>query len=114
MKLKIFLTIIIAAVAMLLIPVIVVNVAFAGDALGILFLLMTVLNPIVSVGIGIASGWSKKIEWYLPLITAVIYLLSETIISGFDISYFLIAGIYFAIGIAAAFITKAIKIKKSK
>ena len=112
MKAKYIITTIISLLANFLVPFILINYLLSADALGVLLLLLITINPIVALGIGIASGWSKKVEWYLPLINSIIFIVATTIISGFDISYIFAALIYFALGIIAAFVTKALKKQK--
>lgn len=103
MKKRAIISVAISIVAMFLIPFLAVNFIYASDALGVLLLLMFVLNPIISIVIGIISG-SDKVMWYLPVINAIIFLISESIIAGFDISYIIAAAVYTVIGLAAAYI----------
>lgn len=112
MKAKHIITTIISLLANFLVPFIIINYLLSADALGVLLILLITLNPIVALGIGIASGWSKKIEWYLPLINSIIFIISISIITGFDITYILAGLIYFVIGIIAALITKSVKKRK--
>lgn len=109
MKAKYIITTIISLLANFLVPFIIINYLLGADALGVLLILLITLNPIVALGIGISSGWSKKIEWYLPLINSIIFIISISIITGFDITYILAGLIYFVIGIIAALITKSVK-----
>ena len=111
MKAKYIITTIISLLANFLVPFISINYLLGGDALGVLLILLITLNPVVALGIGISSGWNKKIEWYLPLINSLIFIIAYSIITGFDITYIIVAVIYFAIGIIATFITKAIRSK---
>lgn len=110
MKAKTIISILISLIIMLLFPLVAVNFIFGNDALGILLLLTVILNPLVSIGIGIAGGWSNKIEWNLSLINAIIYLISAIIITGFDFTYIIAAVAYFILGLIATYIT--VKIKK--
>ena len=112
MKKMTIMSIVISLVAFTLLPLAVVFIIGGMDALGILLLLLFVLNPIVSVIIGILSGKSGKVQWHLPIINALIFLISETILIGFDLSYIIAVAIYVGIGLAAAYITAAIKNKK--
>lgn len=83
------------------------------DALGILLILLFTLNPIVSIIIGVLSG-GEKVQWYLPVANAIVFLVAQSVLIGFDIVYIFAAAIYAGIGLAAAFITKAIKKQKTK
>lgn len=112
MKKKITFSVAVSLIVMFLLPWLAVSFAGGNDALGILLILIFILNPLVSIGIGIASGRVEKVEWYLPLVNAVIFLASACVIIGFDITYILCTVIYFVIGIAAAYITSAIKHKR--
>lgn len=112
MKKRFLISVIISLVAMFLIPWLAITFIAGNDALGILLLLTVILNPLVSVAIGIIGGQGEKAEWYLPLINAVIYLLAAWVVLGFDFTYVISALVYFAIGIAAVFITLAVKRKR--
>lgn len=111
MKLKPIIITLVSIIAMFLVPFLTINNVFANDAIGIYFLLLSLLNPIVSLAIGIASGWSGKFEWYLPVINSIIYIISETIIASFSIETLVISVIYLAIGLIAALITSVIRKK---
>lgn len=112
MKKNIIISAILSLITMVALPLVIVFFIGSMDALGILTLLLFVLNPILSVVIGILNSGEKAL-WYLPVINAVIFLIAESIIVGFDISYVIAAIVYAGLGIAAAYITKAIKNKKS-
>ncbi len=112
MKTRTIISIIISLLAMVAFPGLVIGFIGGIDALGILLLLIFALNPLVSIAIGILSGWGEEVQWYLPAINAAIFLIAETVITGFDFSYIIAAAVYFGIGIAAAYITKAVNNKK--
>ena len=112
MKAKTIISIVVSFITMFLLPWLTVSYAIGNDALGLLLIFLVVLNPLVSVGVGIAGGWGKKAEWHLVLINAIIYLISAIVITGFDFTYILATVLYFAIGLAATYITAKIRNKK--
>ncbi len=112
MKKMTIISIIISLVAFIVLPLAVVFIIGGMDALGIMLLLLFAFNPIVSIIIGILSGKSGKVQWYLPVISALIFLISETVLIGFDFSYIIAVAVYVGLGLAAAYITAAIKNKK--
>lgn len=113
MKARTIISVILSLIAMVLVPALTITTLLGGDALGIMLILTFTLNPIVSVVIGILSGWDGKVQWYLPLANAVIFLIASILIMEFDISLLIEAVIYFALGILAAYITNTVKNKKS-
>ena len=108
MKKKIIISAILSLLAMVVIPLAIVFLTSGLDALGILLIFVFTLNPIVSIIIGVLSG-GKKVLWYLPIANAAVFLATLVIITGFDISYVVMSAVYAGLGIAAAYITKAIK-----
>lgn len=99
---------------MFAVPYLSLNYIGGNDALGIFLIHLVALAPLTSVINGVLGGWGEKVQWYIPLINSVIFLISFIIITGFDLTYVICAAIYFGIGIAAAYITKAIRTKKNK
>lgn len=111
MKIRLIVSAILSLLTMVVTPLVAIYYHDSNDALGILFLLLLVLNPIVSIIIGVLNG-VKNVNWY-PVINAVIFLISYSIITAFDITLIITALIYVALSFTAAFITKAIT-NKSK
>jgi len=109
MKTRTIVSIFLSLLVMVLVPVLTVFTTLGADALGLMFLYTFVLNPIASIVIGILSGWGEKTQWYLSLINAIIYLIASVVIMEFDVSWLFGAVIYFVLGIAAAYITNAIR-----
>ena len=112
MKKNIIVSAVLSAIANVIFPLLVVFVIGGLDAMGILLIALFVLNPIVSIVIGILSD-NKKVLWYLPVVNAVVFLIVESVIFGFDISNIIAAVIYAGLGLAAAYITKAVKNKRA-
>ena len=109
MKTRTVVSLLLTLVVMVLVPIITIFTALGADALGLMYLYTMVLNPIASIVIGILSGWDKKTQWYLPLVNAVIYLIASIVMMEFDISWLIGAVAYFVLGIAAAYITNAVR-----
>lgn len=114
MKKRIIASVLLSLITMFLLPLVSLKFIGGNDALGILLIYLLAVGPIVSVVIGVLSGFSNKILWYLPVINAAIFLISLVVIVGFAVEYIIFALIYLALGIIATFITKAIKVKKAK
>lgn len=112
MKKNIIISAVLSVITLILLPLAVVFLLGGLDALGILLLFLFFLNPIVAIVIGILSG-SNKVQWYLPMINAAMFLIAESVIIGFDISYVIAAAIYAGLGLAAAYITASVKKKKA-
>jgi len=109
MKTRTVVSLLLTLVVMVLVPIITIFTALGADALGLMYLYTMVLNPIASIVIGILSGWGKKTQWYLPLVNAVVYLIASIVMMEFDISWLIGAVAYFVLGIAAAYITNAVR-----
>lgn len=78
-------------------------VTFAGSAgMAVCFILFYALNPIFSLLCGLAAGKALKKLWFLPLVTAGLFLLGAWIFfSPLDSAFLLYAAIYLGIGLAA-------------
>jgi len=112
MKTRTVVSLLLTLVVMVLVPIITIFTALGADALGLMYLYTMVLNPIASIVIGILSGWGKKTQWYLPLVNAVVYLIASIVMMEFDISWLIGAVAYFVLGIAADYITNAVRKQK--
>ena len=113
MKTRTIVSLILTLAVMVLVPVITIYTALSGDALGLMFLYTMVLNPVVSVVIGILSGWDKKVQWYLPVVNALVYLIAAIVMMESDVFWFVGAVVYLVLGIAAAYVTNAIRKRKA-
>ncbi len=83
---------------------------FAGTSgMALCFIMFFAVNPVFFIAEGISSGKDIKRHWFMPLVSALIYLLSTWIV--FDMgetAFVLYSGIYLAIGIIVMLITSAI------
>lgn len=113
MKTRNVISIALSLVTTILPPVLTTFFVGGNDGLGVIFLLFTILYPIVAIVVGILSG-NKKLQWYIPLINAAIFLVVYTIFMTFDVILLVAAIVYAIIGLVAAYITKRISSKKQK
>lgn len=111
MKTRNIISIILSLLATI-VPSILTTLSLGGnDGLGVIFILFVTLYPAVAIIIGILSG-IKKLQWYIPLINAAIFLVVYTIFMTFDPTLLIAAVIYAVIGLVAAYITNLISNKK--
>ncbi len=86
---------------------------FAGvSGMVLCFMMFSAVNPVFFAAEGIASGKNIKKHWFMPLVSALIYLLSMWVV--FDMGetdFILYSGIYLAIGTVAMLITSAVRSK---
>ncbi|MBR3998246.1 MAG: hypothetical protein IKI93_07875 [Clostridia bacterium] len=113
MKTRTIVSLILSLLVMAVVPVLTVTTVPGADALGLMYLFTVALNPIVSIVIGVLSGWDGKILWYLPLVNAAVYLIASAAVMGFDAAWLIGAAVYFVLGIAAAYIAKAVRARKA-
>ena len=89
---------------------------FAGSSgMALCFIMFFAINPIFFVVEGIAIGKEIKKHWFMPLVSALIYLLSMWVV--FDMgetAFILYSGIYLAIGIVVMLITFAVNHRKEQ
>ena len=100
---------------MFLLPLTVAKLAPANAGMVLCFILFFAVNPVFSVIEGIYSGLDIKRKWYIPLVVAVVFLLSTW--SVFDMgetAFILYSVVYLLICITAMLITYAIKCSKDK
>ena len=89
---------------------------FAGpNGMALCFIMFFALNPIFFVIEGLLCGKEIKKLWFMPLDSALIYLLSMWIIFDLgEIAFAMYSGIYLIIGIIAMLIASAINRRKNK
>lgn len=108
---KIMCVVILMVVILFLLPIIVVNVATADAGLSLCLSLFFIVNPLASVACGIYSGLDIKKLWYLPIVFALIFLLSSSVIFAIGEFVFLVySGAYLLIGYIAVLATYLIKL----
>lgn len=92
----------ISALVMLLIPFLVVSLVQSDGALLVVLMLFFVLNPFVSLMLGLEAGKSARQKWYLPAVNAMLFLAGAWL--NFDLgdtAFFYYVGIYLVIGYGA-------------
>lgn len=78
-------------------------VTFAGDAgMAVCFILFFAANPLFAILCGLFAGKSVKERWFLPLCTAILFLLGAWIFfEPLETAFLLYCGIYLAFGLIA-------------
>lgn len=95
---------------MLLVPVAIVRFAPAGAGMGLMFILFFAIDPIFSIALGVFSGRNIRIYWFIPLLNAIVFLLSMWLIFTIvEISFSVYAIIYLTVGVIAMAVTSLIK-----
>ena len=91
-------------------------VKFAGpNGMALCFIMFFAVNPIFFVIEGLSCGRKIKKFWFVPLDSALIYLLSMWIIFDFgETAFVMYSGVYLAIGIAGMLIMSAINHRKNE
>lgn len=87
-------------VVMLIVPLIAVNTVKADAGMLVAIALFFVVNPILSLFIGIASGKDIRFFWFMPIVIAILFWIfsSLTFKTAFPIFY---SAIYLAISAVA-------------
>ncbi|MBD5522070.1 MAG: hypothetical protein HDR03_12780 [Lachnospiraceae bacterium] len=97
---------------MLLLPWMAVTFVKGDGGMAACFILFFAVNPMYFVIIGAFAGKNSKQLWYLPVISAVLFLLGTWIF--FDMgetAFILYAGIYLVLGVLAMLISMVINKK---
>lgn len=96
-----------SAAVMLLLPWLAVTFGNADAGMGITLALFFAVNPAYSVLVGIFAGKNIKNLWSLPILSSALFLLGAWIfLAASEMAFFLYAGIYFALGIAAMLLSR--------
>lgn len=115
LKSKIILTNLILIIEMFFIPLILVYISNPQDAMGILIIFLFILNPFISLIIGIISGFEFKKMWWEPILTCFIFLISYWIIlQDIILDFFIYAFIYLAFGSITMLITFLLRKNNTK
>ncbi len=102
-------------VVLFFVPFIAVKLTHTHDVMALCLMLFFVVNPIFSMIAGIYSGLEIKRMWYIPLVIAVVFLLSAWIVFEMGETDFMIyAGAYCIISTISMLITYAIKSYKEQ
>ena len=87
-----------------------ISAKFAGqNGMALCFIMFFAINPIFFLVEGIVSGKEIKKYWFMPLVSALIYLLSMWVV--FDMgetAFVLYSGIYLAMGVVTMLVTYVI------
>lgn len=85
--------------------------AFMGAAV-LLFLLV---DPLFSLGAGIAAGWDIRLYWYVPLLNALLYWLGACLfIAGWNLSILFYVLVYAFVGAGAMCLTCFVRYLRKK
>ena len=78
-------------------------VLFAGmNGMAICFLLFFVINPLFFIVEGLLCGMNLKQNWWLPLGSSLVYLLSSWILFDMgEMAFLIYAGLYLLVGVVA-------------
>ncbi len=91
---------------MLLLPWLAVTFVNADAGMGITLAMLFAVNPAYSVLVGIFAGKNARSLWSLPIISAALFLLGAWVsLAGSETAFFLYAGVYLALGIAAMLVS---------
>lgn len=113
MKKKYVIMLIISAAVMFGLPWLALTFGTVNMGLGLSLLLFFVVNTIYSITLGIYSGRNLREMWSLPVVSAVMYLLSAwALFEMGEIVFVIYAGIYLGLGVAAMLITALIRSKR--
>lgn len=91
-------------------------VLFAGmNGMAICFILFFAVNPVFFAALGLFCTSAFKTRWYLPILSAAVYVLSMLIL--FDpreTAWFIYAGLYLFVSLAVGLTAAVVKKIKSK
>jgi hypothetical protein len=80
---------------MFILPLLTVLFVRSDAGMAVCFILFFAVNPIHSVFVGINSGKNISKLWIMPIITAIIFLISSWILFEFkEIAFVIYSGIY--------------------
>ena len=105
-----------SAIVMFLIPYLLTVFLSAGAGMMIYFVIFFYLNPIHSVLLGVSCGKRIKKMYYLPLVSAIMFVLGAWVfIDAYETAFLMYAGVYLALSVVSmllSFIVYSIKKKK--
>ena len=81
------------------------TVLFAGmNGMAICLILFFIVNPLFFIVEGILCGFKIKQDWWLPVASAFVYLLSTWLLFAVgEVAFVIYAGLYLAVGAVAMF-----------
>ena len=91
-------------------------VLFAGtNGMAICFILFFAVNPVYFAALGYFCSLSFKTRWYLPILSAVVYVLSMIVLfDPTETAWYIYAGLYLFISLAVGVTAALVKKSKSK
>jgi len=106
-----------SAAIMLMLPYLAVTFVPGDGGMAVCFLLFYVINPVFSLAVGFSAGRSWKQLWILPVLSPLFFLAGTWVFFGMgEPAFLLYAGIYLALGFAAAAVSgllRAVERRKS-
>ncbi len=104
----------VSAIVMTALPTISLHIAGATSVMGLSILFLLILNPVAMLLIGIYSGKKIKTRWYLPIISACVFISSALSIYALDTAFLIYTIHYLILSFGVMFITSFITRKKTK
>lgn len=95
-------------IIMVVIPAIAVFTVRSDMGMAVMIILLFTVNPLFSIFLGMFCGADLKKMWYMPLLSALTFLVSSWIIFGFDIDFSIYAAVYLIAGYFSAFLRRYI------
>lgn len=105
---------ILSVIVMMLFPWMAVTFVKGDGGMAVCFILFFAVNPIYSVIVGAFAGKDSKQLWYLPIISAMLFLLGTWIFFAMrEMAFIGYAAAYLVLGILAMIISMFINKKKN-
>nr|WP_298543088.1 hypothetical protein [uncultured Lachnoclostridium sp.] len=105
----------ISALIMLLLPWCAITFVKGDGGMAVCLLLFFVVNPILSIGVGIFSGRNIKTSWFQPLLCAMLFVIGTWAFFEIgEIVFIIYAGVYLILGYVSTTISWIISRKYSK
>lgn len=115
MKRRFFCWLAASAVIMLLLPYLAVTFVPGDGAMAVCFLLFYLIDPVFSLMIGSYAGRNWKQLWFLPVLSALLFLAGTWIFFDMGESAFLLyAAVYLALGVAAMAVSGSLRARVGK
>ena len=111
---KNILALILIALVMLELPWLVLKLVQGPDALTAVLLLFFIVDPLFSIFLGVFAGRDAKSRWYLPVLTAALYVAGAWLF--FDrgeTAFLLYAAGYLALGLVAMLLTAFLRRRRA-
>ena len=103
---KVLVSSIVTFAVMFLLPFAVAKLSPEDAGMALCFILFYLVNPVLSIGVGVLSGFEIKKAWYMPIVVALTFLLSSWIIFDFgELDFVLYSIIYLILSAVSMLIT---------